>query len=171
MKKEGIISLIIYLLILGIAVIYGLTVLQTHYNTNTAMTAVWQYAIYIIGTVIAGVLASAILTEFGHLVGARVGGYKIMVFNILYFAITRESGKARFKFKNFDGLTGETMIIPNYEKKAEPNPIPYLLYGPFFNLAWIAGSLVLFFLYNNVVPTISSAEQPRERSFIAFARP
>ena len=148
MKKEGIISLIIYLLILGIAVVYGLTVLQTHFQYS-AMTAVWQYAIYIIGTVLVGVLISAILTEFGHLIGAQVAGYKVMVFNILYFAITKEDGKAKFKFKNFDGLTGETVIIPNYDKKAEPNPIPYLLYGPLFNLAWFAGCLILFFIYNN----------------------
>ena len=151
MKKEGIISLIIYLLILGIAVIYGLTVLQTHYQYS-AMTAVWQYAIYIIGTVLVGVIISAILTELGHLVGAQVAGYKVMVFNILYFAITKEDGRAKFKFKNFDGLTGETVIIPNYDKKAEPNPIPYLLYGPLFNLAWFAGCLILFFIYNNGNP-------------------
>ena len=99
MKKEGIISLIIYLLILGIAVVYGLTVLQTHFQYS-AMTEVWQYAIYIIGTVIVGVIISAILTEFGHLIGAQVGGYKIIIFNILYFAITKEDGKAKFRFKN-----------------------------------------------------------------------
>ena len=147
MKKEGIISLIIYLLILGIAVVYGLTVLQTHFQYS-AMTEVWQYAIYIIGTVLVGVIISAILAEFGHLIGAHVGGYKIITFNILYFAITKEDGKTKFKFKNFDGLTGETVIVPNYDKKAEPNPIPYLLYGPLFNLAWFAGCLVLFFIYN-----------------------
>ena len=147
MKKESIISLIIYLLILGIAVIYGLTVLQTHF-ANSSLTEVWQYALYIIGTVIVGVIISAILTEFGHLIGAHVAGYKVITFCILYFAITKEDGKAKFKFKNFDGLTGETVIVPNYDKKAEPNPIPYLLYGPLFNLAWFAGCLILFFLYN-----------------------
>ena len=151
MKKENFISLIIYLLILGIAVVYGLTVLQTHY-TYSAMTAVWQYAIYIIGTVIVGVIISAILTEFGHLIGAKVGGYKIVIFNILYFAITKESGKAKFRFKSFDGITGETVIVPDYDKKASPNPIPYLLYGPIFNLAWVAGALVIFFIYEKGSP-------------------
>ncbi len=151
MKKENFISLIIYLLILGIAVVYGLTVLQTHY-TYSAMTAVWQYAIYIIGTVIVGVIISAILTEFGHLIGAKVGGYKIVIFNILYFAITKESGKAKFRFKSFDGITGETVVVPDYDKKASPNPIPYLLYGPIFNLAWVAGALVIFFIYEKGSP-------------------
>ena len=148
MKKENIISLLIYLLILAVSVVYGLTVLQTHYQ-HSAMTAVWQYAIYIIGSVIAGVIIAAILFELGHAVGALVGGYQIMIFNVLYFALIKENGKTKFRFKGFDGLTGETIIVPNYQKKENPNPYPYLLYGPIFLLAWFVGTLIIFFMFNN----------------------
>ena len=151
MKKESIISLLIYLLILGVAVIYGLTVLQTHFN-NTAMTEVWQYAIYIIGCIIVGIIISAILFELGHAIGAKVGGYKIVFFNVLYFALIRENNKTKFRFKNFDGITGETKIVPNYQKRANPNPFPYLLYGPIFLAAWFAGCIVIFFMFNNGNP-------------------
>ena len=151
MKKESVISLLIYLLILAVAVIYGLTVLQNHF-TYSAMTKVWQYAIYIIGSIIVGIIISAILAELGHAVGAKVGGYKIVFFNVLYFTILKENNKTKFRFKNFDGLTGETKIVPNYQKRGEPNPIPYLLYGPIFLIAWFAGCLVIFFMFNNGNP-------------------
>ena len=147
MKKENVISLLIYLLILGVAVIYGLTVLQTHFEYS-AMTKVWQYAIYIIGSLIAGIIINALLFEIGHAVGAKVGGYKIVMFNVLYFALIKDGKKTKFRFKGFDGITGETIIVPNYAKKPNPNPTPYLLYGPIFLLAWFAGSLVIFFMLN-----------------------
>ncbi len=137
-----------YLIIFAFAVVYGFTVLQTHFKSS-AMTAVWQYAIYIIGCIVAGVLISAILFELGHALGAKAGGYKIVRFTILYFSIYSDKGKRKFGFRKFDGLTGETLIVPNYEKKEKPNPIPYLIYGPIFNLAWFAGALFCFFYYKN----------------------
>ena len=149
MKKENIVSILIYLLILGVAVIYGLTVLQTHFSSgNSAMTEVWQYAIYILVSIAIGIVITALLSEFGHLIGAKVGGYKIVKFDILYLAFIKEEGKFKFKFKNYDGLTGETIIVPDYEKNPNPNPFPYLLYGPIFNLAWVVGGIILFTIYS-----------------------
>ena len=116
------------------------------------MTEVWQYAIYIIGCIIVGIIISAILFELGHAIGAKVGGYKIVFFNVLYFALIRENNKTKFRFKNFDGITGETKIVPNYQKRANPNPFPYLLYGPIFLAAWFAGCIVIFFMFNNGNP-------------------
>ena len=148
MKKENIFGIAMYLIIFAFAVVYGLTVLQTHFEHST-MTEVWQYAVYIISSILVGVIISAILQEFGHFLGAKVGGYKVTKFTILYFTIYLDNGKYKFGFKNFDGMTGETLIVPNYEKKDNPNPFPYLLYGPVFNLAWFIGALILFFYYNN----------------------
>lgn len=146
MKKESIFGIVMYLLIFAFAIVYGFTVLQTHFKFS-AMTAVWQYALYIIGCIVAGILISAILFEFGHALGAKVGGYKIVKFTVLYFSIYSDNGKRKFGFRKFDGLTGETLIVPNYEKKEKPNPIPYLIYGPLFNLAWFLGSLFSFFYF------------------------
>ena len=148
MKKENILGIIMYLLIFAFAVVYGLTVLQTHFEHST-MTEVWQYAIYIVSSILVGVILSAILQEFGHFLGAKVGGYKVVKFTILYFTIYLDNGKYKFGFKSFEGMTGETIIVPNYEKKEKPNPVPYLLYGPVFNLAWFVGALFLFFYFNN----------------------
>jgi len=148
MKKENIFGIVMYLLIFAFAVVYGFTVLQTHFQSS-AMTAVWQYALYIIGCIIAGVLISSILFEFGHALGAKVGGYKIVKFTILYFTIYLDNNKYKFGFRRFNGLTGETLIIPNYSKKEKPNPLPYLIYGPIFNLGWFVGSLVTFFYFKD----------------------
>lgn len=148
MKKESVFGLVMYLVIFALAVVYGLTVLQTHFKYS-AMTAVWQYAVYIIGCIVAGILISAILSEFGHFLGAKVGGYKIVKFTILYFSIYLDKEKHKFGFRKFDGLTGETLIIPNYKKKEKPNPYPYLWYGPFFMLSWFVACFVCFFTFNN----------------------
>lgn len=146
MKKENVFGLLMYLLVFAFAVVYGLTVLQTHFQ-HSSMTEVWQYAIYIILCIVGGVLSCAVLFELGHLVGAKVGGYKVVKFTVLYFSIILENGKRRFAFRRFDGLTGETLIVPNYEKKENPNPYPYVLYGPIFNIAWIVGMLIIFFYF------------------------
>ena len=146
MKKENFFGIIMYLFVFAFAVVYGLTVLQTHFQ-HSSMNQVWQYAIYIILCIIGGVLSSAVLFELGHYVGAKVGGYKVVKFTILYFSIVHENDKRHFAFRRFDGLTGETLIVPNYEKKETPNPYPYLTYGPIFNIAWVVGMFVIFFYF------------------------
>ena len=147
MKKENIFGLLMYLVIFAIAVVYGLTVLQTHFQ-ESAMSEVWQYAIYIVCCILAGVIIGAILFEFGHVLGAKVGGYKIMSSTMLYLSIYKDEEKWKFGFKNFDGLTGETKIVPNYQRKDSPNPYPFLTYGSLFNLVWFVGCLILFFMFH-----------------------
>ena len=149
MKKESIVSILIYLLVFAVAIIYGFTVLQTHF-ANSSFKEVWMYALYIVVSVIAGVFASGLLTEMGHLLGAKAGGYKVVSFCLFYFTIyVDKEGKRKFKLGGYDGLTGETKIIPNYEKKEKPNPYPFLLNGTVFNIAWIVACLFLFFTYKN----------------------
>jgi hypothetical protein len=148
MKKENIIVILIYLLVFAVAIIYGFTVLQTHF-AHSSFKEVWQYAIYIIVSVFSGVFVAGVLSEFGHLLGAKTGGYIIASWCLFYFTFyLNKDGKRKFKFASFDGLTGETKIIPNYKKKERPNPYPFLLYGTVFNAAWIVACLFLFFTYN-----------------------
>ena len=148
MKRETVFELLVYLVIFAIAIVYGLTILQTHYASGeSSIPSVLLYAVYIIGSVLAGVFVGAVLTELGHIIGAAVGGYTIFSVNILYFTFYKEKGKSKFKFSNFDGVTGETKIVPNLEKKPHPNPLPYLLYGTIFLAAWFAGCIVIFYTY------------------------
>lgn len=148
MKRENFLGLLVYIIVLAIALVYGFTVLRTHYTYSSYNEKVIYYALYIIVSVVVGFLVTAILEELGHLLGAKVGGYKVISWCLLYFTIYKDNGKTKVKFKSYDGLTGETKIIPNFKKKERPNPYPYLLYGTIFNVAWIIGCIVIFSLYH-----------------------
>lgn len=146
MKKENLFGILMYLVVFAIAVVYGFTVLQSHFADST-FNEVGSYALYILVSVFSGVIATALFQEFGHILGASVGGYKVTSCNVLLFNFYKDNGKTKFRFASFDGLTGETKITPNYEKKEKPNPYPYLLYGTIFNLAIIVAGVFLFFTY------------------------
>ena len=151
MKKENLIGLVITLLLAGAAVLYGFTVLQTHFPNSyfyTQNNGGILYGVYIFVSIIAGLFATGLLQGLGHLLGAKVGGYKIVFACLFHFCVYRnDEGKLKFKFSNYEGLTGETKIVPNYEKKAQPNPYPFLLYGTVFNVAWIIASIFTFFTF------------------------
>jgi hypothetical protein len=153
MKKENIISIVVYLVVFAVAIIYGFTVLQTHFNHSyfSQIDSVPLYAVYIIVSVISGVFVAGVLQEFGHFLGAKTGGYKIISWCLFYFTFYLDKdNKRKFKFASYDGLGGETKIVPNYEKKEKPNPYPYLFYGSIFNLAWIVICFFIFFTYMSI---------------------
>ena len=83
MKKEDVIGLIIYLIIIALAVVFGLTVLQTH-NSESSFSG-FTYIIYVAGSVVIGVIFNALLFELAHIAGAKVGKYDIISVNILGF--------------------------------------------------------------------------------------
>ncbi len=150
MKKENLIGILMYLLVFAVALIYGFTVLQTHFTSSSFVdkpNPVLLYALYILGSVAAGVIATGLLEGIGHLLGAKVGGYNIVSACLFYFTFYKDKGKLKFKFASYDGLTGETKITPNYEKRVKPNPFPFLIYGTVFNVAWVVACVVTFFTF------------------------
>ena len=84
------------------------------------------YIIYIFGAILSGVLINAILFEVAHILGAKAGRYSIISVNILGLLWYRDDNKTKFRFKGYDGLTGETVILPKEDVKKEPNPTPYI---------------------------------------------
>lgn len=143
MKKEDVVGLFVYLLILAAAVIYGLTVIQPYYHLSS-FTKVLPYALYVFGALLTGILTGAICIELGHLVGAKIGKYEVLSWNLLYFSFVKEGEKRKFKFAKFEGLTGETKILPKDEKS---NPTPYLIFGTMF-LAVISLLYIIIFYIN-----------------------
>ena len=111
MKKEDISGIIVYLIIIVLAVVFGLTVLQTHASESTLSG--FPYVLYIIGSVLAGAVVNAILFELAHVLGAKIGKYDILSVNILGLCFYKAEDKTKVKFASFDGLTGETKIVPN----------------------------------------------------------
>lgn len=149
MKKEDVSGIIVYLLILAIAVVFGITVLREHASNSNMDTFI--YIIFILGAILTGVLFNSIMFELAHILGAKAGRYEILSVNILGLLWFKEDDKTKFKFSGFDGLTGETKILPKKNVKKEPNPSPYLLFGTLFYLVELIIVIVLFTLFNTKI--------------------
>ena len=152
MKKEDVIGLILYLIIIGLAVVFGLTVLQAH-NAESSLSG-FMYVLYIAGAVVAGVLFNGLMFELAHVAGAKIGKYNIISVNVLGFCFYKENGKTKFHFSTFDGLTGETKIVPKEGMVEKANPYPYLFFGSFFFVIEAIAVMVVF----SVFRVSSSAE-------------
>ena len=146
MKKEDVSGIVVYLLILAVAVVFGITVLREHAANSNMDTII--YILYVLGAIITGVLFNAIIFEVAHILGAKAGRYLIVSVDILGLCWYKEDGKTKFKFSGYDGLTGETKILPKEDAKKEPNPSPYLLFGTLFYLVELIVLVMLFSLFN-----------------------
>ena len=145
MKKEDITGLIAYLIIIALAIIFGLTVLQTH-NSESSLQG-FQYVLYIIGAVVVGAVFNGILFELAHVLGAKIGKYDIISVCVLGFCFYKDNGKTKFKFGSFDGLTGETKIVPKEGMVDKANPYPYLFFGSFFFVIEAIAVMIIFSVF------------------------
>ena len=147
MKKEDISGLIVYLIIIAFAIVFGLTVLQAH-NAESTLNGIW-YVLYIIGAVLVGTLFNAVLFELAHVVGAKIGKYEIVSVNILGLCFFKEEGKRKVRFMSFDGLTGETKIVPKDGMVEKANPYPYLFFGSLFFVVEATAIMVVFSIFRH----------------------
>ena len=147
MKKEDITGLIVYLIIIALAIIFGFTVLQTH-NTESSFSGI-GYVLYIIVAVVVGALFNSILFELAHIIGAKIGKYTILSVNILGFCFYKDGEKTKFKFSSFDGLTGETKIVPKEGMVEKANPYPFLFFGSLFFVVEAIAVMVVFSIYRH----------------------
>ena len=145
MKKEDITGLIVYLIIIAFAIVFGLTVLQAH-QQESSLTGIF-YVLYIIGSVLVGAILNAILFEVAHIIGAKIGKYEIVSVNILGLCFYKDGGKRKVRFTSFDGLTGETKIVPKEGMVEKANPYPYLFFGSLFYVVEIVAVMVVFSIF------------------------
>ena len=96
MKKEDVISLVIYLIMIAVAIIVGLTVVQDAFTTNYNLNM--SPYLFAILTIVVGLLLNIIMLEVGHVIGAKLGHYRIMSFNVLGFCWMRKEGKWKCLF-------------------------------------------------------------------------
>lgn len=143
MKKEDVLGAIAYLLILAIAITFGLSVLREH-STNSGLESGY-YILFVLIAIVVGIVFNGFMFELAHLLGAKIGGYIVTSFNVLGLCWYKDNNnKIKFKFKSFDGLTGETKIIPNEKSKKPSNPSPYLLFGTLFYGVEIVLAVIFF---------------------------
>ena len=147
MKKEDITGLIVYLIIIALAIIFGFTVLQTH-NSESSFTG-FYYVLYIIVAVLVGVVFNGVLFEVAHLIGAKIGKYRVLSTNILGFCFYKDGNKTKFKFSSYDGLTGETKIVPKEGMVEKANPYPFLFFGSLFFAVEAIAVMIIFSVFRN----------------------
>lgn len=138
MRKEELRSLIIYTILIAVAITVGVTVIRdamiSYYHIQM------QQWLFVIVTLFVCYLINAIGHELLHVLGAILGGYSITSINILGLCIEKNEKSAHIRFKEFDGLTGETKIAPKKEK----TNINLFMWCPFFGFAAeIASSIVI----------------------------
>ncbi|MBQ0008794.1 MAG: hypothetical protein KBS97_00715 [Firmicutes bacterium] len=138
MRKEEVASLIVYLLMIALAVIVGLSVVTNTMSVCRPDTI--NPFLFVIIVIIVGLLFNIIMLEVLHAIGGKLGGYKIASINILGFCFEKREGKWKFKFKDFDGLTGETKLAPKKEKLSMK---PFVWLPLFGYAAELAGCIVL----------------------------
>lgn len=142
MKKQDVAGIIVYVIILALAAVFGLVVIR-EYSPKSGLSS-GIFILFVAGAIIAGVVFNAILFELAHIVGAKIGGYKITSVAILGLTFQKVDDKFKFRLASYDGLTGETKIIPNLKRKKPANPVPFLTFGSIFYALEVVG-LVLGF--------------------------
>lgn len=153
MKKKEIVSLIFWLAVFGGYIAYFFTVIQPFYSTGDSgfSDSGWfaYFGLFVLTIAISTVVTS-ILYEILHIIGAKMGGYKVVSVNIMRFNWYRDDDKIKFRFAKFDGLTGETKIVPNTKRKKEANPTWFIfLNSVFFVIEFTALYFVFFYFKNN----------------------
>ena len=145
MKKEDVSGIIVYLLIMALAILFGINFLQKHASESQLGGL---YFLFILGAIVVGVIFNAVMFEFAHRLGAKAGRYNVISTAILGLLFYKEEGKLKIKFSSFDGLTGETKIYPKKDAKKEPNPLPYLWFGTLFYIIEITIIVIVFSILN-----------------------
>lgn len=125
MKKNDIYSLLVYLIMLGIAIATGLMFVRPTFAENSQNIPLNSGFLFILLSVVGSILTNAILIEAGHLIGAKIGGYEVYSTCVLWFTLRKKKGKMRFKLAGFDGLTGETKVNPKDVEKSNPSAMIY----------------------------------------------
>ncbi|HNX16010.1 MAG TPA: hypothetical protein PKO28_01340 [Bacilli bacterium] len=159
MKKEDVSELFVWILILGGAAAYFFLVIkpQADHSFLFHQTSWFVYVLFFIAAVVVGVIINAIMYELAHVIGAKAGRYEIVSVSILGFTSIKENGKRKLRFTHFDGLTGETKILPKARAKIEPNPSCYLLFGSLFFGIEIIIIIFAFLFIKTYQPTNSFA--------------
>ena len=152
MKKQDVAGIIVYVIILALAAVFGLVVIR-EYSPKSGMSS-GIFILFVAGAIVAGIVFNAILFELAHITGAKIGGYKITFVSILGFTFEKVDEKFKFHFSSYDGLTGETRIIPNLKRKKPANPVPFLLFGTVFYAIEVVIFVMLFaILRRDELPT------------------
>ena len=115
MKKNEFAIFLVYAAMLAVALVIGLVVIKPIIDANGSAMPINSIVVVVLGLV-TGVILNALLLGVGHLLGARVGKYRVLKLSILGVGFKKVDGKKKFGFSGFDGLVEETKIAPENPK-------------------------------------------------------
>ena len=111
MKKNDFATFIVYIGMFAIALLVGLLVIKPIIENYYSALPLHPAVIIVLG-LIGGVILNASMLEGGHLLGAKVGKYRVVKSTILGLSFKKENGKTKVGLSGFDGLVGETKVAP-----------------------------------------------------------
>lgn len=118
MKKNDFAAFVAYVVMFGIAILVGLVWIRPIVSNVGNSLPINSILLVFIG-IVAGILLNSVLMELGHLLGARIGKYRVVYWSILGLGVkTTKEGKKKFGYVKFDGLTGETKVAPKDKEKS-----------------------------------------------------
>lgn len=115
MKKSDFATLLVYALMFVIAIFVGMMVIGPALDNLELNSTTSRYA-YAIISILLGLIFNIVWFELGHVIGAKLGGYRIRSVNILGICLYKQNAKWRLTVRAFDGLTGETKVVAKNDK-------------------------------------------------------
>lgn len=128
MKKNDLAGYIVYAMMLAAAVWVGLSFIRPVLGDSESMSGLpMPGLVLVLLSVLIGVIVTALVLELGHLLGAKIGKYKVISWNVLGIQFKRGSDdKMKAGVGSFDGITGETKVIPLDIKNSNPKHMIYM---------------------------------------------
>ena len=139
MKKNEFATFIVYVAMFGLALAIGLSVIRpiiVDYGSALPMPS----AVVVIIALIAGVLINATAIELCHVLGAKVGKYRVLKCTVLGLSFSFLNGKKKFAVSSFEGLTGETKVAPTNVEENSLNG--YIFFPLLFLVVEFIGCIV-----------------------------
>lgn len=155
MKKSDISSLVVYaimLVVLFCTFFFGVRDVLSKSFEGFASVGVSLL------TIVLSFIAGSILLEIGHVLGAKAGKYKIVLFNMFFFTFYKVGNKTKFKVSGRDGLFSETKVAPKYNENGEviSKPKAMLWLGNLFLAIVIIAAAIMYVNFQGKDNTISS---------------
>lgn len=120
MKKNEFATFIVYLAMFGIALAVGFAAIKPIITDHMSSLPMHPALIMVLGLIV-GVLVNAIALELCHVLGAKLGKYRVLKVTVLGASFTHINGQRKFRLSGFDGLTGETKVVPEDVEKSSLN--------------------------------------------------
>ena len=117
MKKNDFATFIVYIAMFAIALLVGFLVIKPLMDQYGSSVPLHPIIVMLLGLV-AGVILNALLLVLGHVLGARLGHYKVTKAVVLGVGVRKVNGVNKFGFHAFDGLVGETKVVPEDVKNS-----------------------------------------------------